>query len=904
REQVRLVVVDDAQELTSAAARLLGVIGSAGIDLVLVGDPDSAVQTFRGADPRILASSWGQLAPSSDGSQPPTIVLPTAYRQPEALRAVTARLARRIGALGGGRQREVVAGRVGLPHADTVEVALLRAASQEAAHIASRLRRAHLLDGMPWGDMAVIVRGKGRDATLRRTLVSQGVPVASGAAEVPVRDEVAVRPLLALLDVVLRRAIDPSGVIDPEEAVDLLLSPVADCDAVGLRRLRRQLRRTELDLGGQRTSDELLGAVLLDLGEATALGFDGVPLRRLAAAISRGLDAAETVAGGGGTRVWAPGITAEGVLWAIWEGLDVAGRWRRIALSGGARGARADRDLDAVVALFGAVAAFVDRLPGAGPERFLDHIRSQDVPGDTLVPRAPEGQSVAVITPASAAGREWPFVVVAGVQEGVWPNLRLRGSLLGSEDLVAVVTGRGTSMRAAQAAVRYDETRLVHVAVSRARERLLVTAVRSEDDQPSVYLDLVDPLGNPDTGLPEAGTAGTTAPETGTAGTTAPETGTPETTAADTAAADTTAADTTAADTTPATTTPDGPGPPGKGVHAGSEGAGVASHDGLRAVVDVAPPLTLPALVASLRRTLVIGDVTQAASAAAALARLAGEDVPGADPEQWWVQRLLTDDRPLRRPDQQVRVSPSKVETFASCGLRWLLTSVGGDSPSQGKANLGTLVHDIAHDLGDDVDHAALVAEIDRRWGRLGLPPGWANDRLRDEAHDMVGRLVDYYARARREGWDKVGSEVPLQVEVGRATISGRVDRLERDADGRLRVLDYKTGTSAPTRAAVEVHPQLATYQVATEHGAFPEEGRESAGAAILRLGKKAPKDNAPMVQRPLADQDDPGWADELIAETADGMSGSGFTATQSLLCTFCPVRSSCPVQPEGEVLT
>ena len=850
REQVRLVVVDDAQELTSAAARLLGVLGAAGMDLVLLGDPDSAVQTFRGADPRILATGWTALAPGREG-EPPTIVLPTAYRQPEALRSVTDRLARRIGALGGGTQREVVAGRVGLPHAETVEVALLRAASQEAAHIAARLRRAHLLDGMPWGDMAVIVRGKGRDATLRRTLVSQGVPVAAASGEIPVRDEVAVRPLLALLDLVLRLAKDPQAVIEPEEAVDLLLSPAADCHAVDLRRLRRLLRRAELDAGGQRTSDELLGAVLLDLPEATALGFEGRPVRRLASAISRGLDAARVVDVPDGSdsvdteRSWAPGVTAEGVLWAIWEGLDIAGRWRRIALSGGARGARADRDLDAVVALFGAVAAFVDRLPGAGPDRFLEHVRSQDVPGDTLVPRAPEGQSVAVLTPASAAGREWPFVVVAGVQEGVWPDLRLRGSLLGSEDLVAVVTGRGTSMRAAQAAVRYDETRLFHVAVSRAQERLLVTAVRSEDEQPSVYLDLVDPL-------------------TGTQG--------PEVSA----------------------------GPDEEG--SGATGTN-ATGDGLRPLVDVAAPLTLPALVARLRRTLVVGDVAQAATAAGALARLADAEVSGADPDQWWAQRLLTDDRPLRRPEQQVRISPSKVEAFATCGLRWLLTSAGGDSPSQGKANLGTLVHDIAHDLGDDVDRETLVAEVDRRWGRLGLPPGWVNDRLRDDAHDMVGRLVDYYARAARDGWEKVGSEVGLRVEVGRATISGRVDRLERDAAGRLRVLDYKTGSSAPTKAAVLVHPQLATYQVATEHGGF-DEGRESAGAAILRLGKKAPKDNAPMEQPPLADQEDPHWAEELIALTAEGMSGAVVVATQGTQCLYCPVKSSCPVQPEGDVLT
>ncbi len=834
REQVRLVVVDDAQELTSAAARLLRVVTGPGMELVLLGDPDTAVQTFRGADPRILASDWTDLAPALPGAgEPTTLLLRTAYRQPGALAAVSRTITTRIGALGGGSQREPRTTRGG----GDVEVALLRAPAQEAAHIAARLRRAHLLDGMPWGDMAVVVRGRGRDATLRRVLQAEGVPVAPAGAEVPVRDEVAVRPLLTLLECVLTVALDPGRTLSPELAVDLLLSPLGDCDAVGLRRLRRLLRREELDAGGGRNSDELLAAVLLDPGHATALGYDGAPARRLATAISAGLDAARIVDDGAG-RSWAAGVTAETVLWAIWQGLSLAERWRSIALHGGPRGARADRDLDAVVALFDAVATFVDRLPSSGPDQFLEHIQGQDVPGDTLVARAQLGDSVAVLTPAAAAGREWRYVVVAGVQEGVWPDLRLRGSLLGSEDLVAVVTGRGTSFRAAQAAVRYDETRLFLVAVTRAAERLLVTAVRSEDDQPSVYLDLVS-------------------------------------------------------------------SPSGRDA-AGRDAAGEPRDDlddELRAFTEVSRPMSLPALVADLRRRLVVGGLDEAAAASTALDRLAADGVAGADPQRWWALTSLSDDRPLRLPEQQIRVSPSKVETFASCGLRWLLTSAGGDSPSQGSANIGTLVHDIAHELGDDVDEPTLVAEVERRWGRLGLPPGWMTDRQLEEARKMVRRLAAYYQQAQASQWSKVGSELPVRVDVGRATIVGRVDRLERDSDGRLRVLDYKTGSATVSKAKLGQHPQLATYQVATEHGAFRDVGSTSAGAALLQLGKAALKTVAPQVQPPLAESDDPGWAERLVTETAEGMGGAEFVAVVGDWCTFCPVRSSCPAQAEGETI-
>ncbi len=224
---LRLVVVDDAQELTSAAARLLRTIAVPGLDLVLLGDPDSATQTFRGADPRHLSDGWTQLGLHGE---PRTLVLPTAYRLPQAVVDAAARVAPKIGALGGGVQRAAAPGRAG----GQVDVRLLRAVSQEASHVAAELRESHLRFGIPWSEMAVIVRGQGRTATLRRVLMAAGVPVAGSATDLPVRDEVAVRPLLALLDVALEVARGRAGALTAEVAVDTLLSPIGGADSVGL----------------------------------------------------------------------------------------------------------------------------------------------------------------------------------------------------------------------------------------------------------------------------------------------------------------------------------------------------------------------------------------------------------------------------------------------------------------------------------------------------------------------------------------------------------------------------------------------------------------------------------------------------------------------------------------------
>ena len=95
------------------------------------------------------------------------------------------------------------------------------------------------------------------------------------------------------------------------------------------------------------------------------------------------------------------------------------------------------------------------------------------------------------------AGGSGEVVAVPGVQEGSWPDLRLRGSLLGSERLVDVVAGvgePGADTVSRVAPLLAEERRLFYVACSRARHTLLVSAVQGEDEQPSRFLDELDPV--------------------------------------------------------------------------------------------------------------------------------------------------------------------------------------------------------------------------------------------------------------------------------------------------------------------------------------------------------------------------------------------------------------------------
>lgn len=485
----RLVVVDDHQESTAATARLVRAFADRGARLLLLGDPDVAVQTFRGAQPTLVARAAVD-GPGGLGAD--HVVLRTVWRQSGPLREVTARITERVAASGtvAHRRAAVPDDRAAGPRP---RVAVLPSAAQEAAWVAHRLRRAHLQGGVPWDEMAVIARAGGRVTAVRRALAQAGVPVRVVGSDVPLRDEPAVRPLLDAV----RVALDPQE-LDADAAARLACSPLGGLDAVGLRRVRRALRAEELAGGGGRSSDVLLVEALASPDRvATLEPHVGRPVQRLAQLLQAGRDAAAL-----------PGADVQTVLWAVWDAAGLAEPWRRAALAGGSGGERADRDLDAVLALFRAAETFVERMPQAAPRAFVDWVTSQDLPADSLAPAA-RAAGVSVLTPAGAAGGAWEMVAVVGVQEGVWPDLRLRDSLLGAQGLVDLLAGRQSpgapgeeQARAARAAVLADELRAFALACSRARTHLLVTAVDDQDATPSPFVDLVEP-GSDDDGGPD-----------------------------------------------------------------------------------------------------------------------------------------------------------------------------------------------------------------------------------------------------------------------------------------------------------------------------------------------------------------------------------------------------------------
>ncbi|MGA5700900.1 UvrD-helicase domain-containing protein [Peterkaempfera bronchialis] len=645
-------------------------------------------------------------------------------------------------------------------------------------------------------------------------------------------------------------AVAEADPLTAEVAHTLLTGPLGGMDGSDLRRLGRALREEERaalrERGGGaptavRPAAELIREALAEPERLVAL--DPAYARRPRELGMLLRKVREMLAGG------AP---AEEALWALWEN---SGRWQerleRAARRGGPAGRNADRDLDALCALFETAARAEDRVGHRGALNFLEELDAQDIAADTLAVRAVRPDAVRLMTAHRAKGLEWPLVVVAGVQEGLWPDLRRRGSLLEADRI-----GRdGLAEPMPPGALLAEERRLFYVAVTRARERLVVTAVKAQaedGDEPSrflreLYREEVDRQGRMVRRVPPVRVEDVT--------------------------------------------------------HRPRRPLSVPAL-----VAELRATCVDPAASVELR-----------AAAAERLARLAAagvEDgaplVPSAHPDRWWgLAEPTAAEAPLRDPDRPVQLTGSAVEQLRDCSLQWFLDrEVRARTASSGAQGFGSVLHVLADEVGSGrtpADLEVLMERLDGVWDALAFDAPWKSDQEKREARAALERFLHWHTLER--GRTPVATEHPFDVTLkagGRTVeIRGSMDRVERDAAGLAYVVDFKTGKSVPTAAEVAEHPQLAVYQLAVREGAldglpgFEGEPALPGGAELVQLRTPQKGTEQPKVQSQQALPPEP-WIEQLLAEAAGRVLDERFVPTTGAGCERCAFRGACSARPEG----
>ncbi|WP_430592574.1 PD-(D/E)XK nuclease family protein [Humidisolicoccus flavus] len=464
---LRLLIVDDAQELTEGAARIIAAVHAQGGQVLLFGDPDTTTGIFHGAVPTLMAELQQRLALGAPH------VLNLVHRHSSGIRQVVARTSNAIGAALAGPQRGALAGEEG----GQAFSLLAENSPEETANIANVLRERHVLGGVPWDQLAVVARSSGIVRGLSEALAALEVPTSATGAREP-RQVPIVRDLM----LVMRLASD-RGTLTAEHAEQLLLGPLGGLDAIDVRRLRAALRQRALRDDDARSADEFLVEALAE--PVSLLGFPGRVAKRVLA-LGESLGKARSEIFGLDSHE-GDLATAEEVLWGIWSRAGLAESWKAEALAPGVASSDAHRRLDAVLALFAAAQRYSEREPDRTAADFVDAWDAAAIVEDSIAPIA-QSQLVTVGTPSMLLGREFDTVVVASVQEGVWPNLKVRGSLFAVSEFRAIVKGGeapNSGEPGAFLSTLHDELRLFTQATSRAKNLLFVSAVQSEEELPS-----------------------------------------------------------------------------------------------------------------------------------------------------------------------------------------------------------------------------------------------------------------------------------------------------------------------------------------------------------------------------------------------------------------------------------
>lgn len=956
-----MLIVDDFQDATLAGFALLEALHNRGTRLLLVGNPDEAVQTFRGSYPEYLfneaQSRMGArlerienlyAACENDGAQtirnasnrqnvhddyrtlvatrvslsiastePTDVPLP---ERPGKMRNIPGAMP--IEALPSGNTDACI-----MPADGSVETALYRSSSEELDDVVWKIKTEHLQRSREWNDMAVITHDNATVRAFGERLRADGVPVRYSSVTRPLKDEPFVQGLFALIELaeLKRQTIAASG-MDPQAAGSYIRSRVASIMAsplitVGGDRQHEgrpaRLASVESAMHALASLAEIVGddeiraqdsanMAKTDVEQQSSLlrlmadwheymakchaisdegqhdgGHDGdqddpvfdmdaLYVLLLEGNTDRVIDTIASVTGSD------PQVKAFASLWKVldktceaerklvlrepqyvldcaWRACGKAEIWQRVALEHSAAGRAANDRLDAAMRLFNYASGgessgeFATRTI----EAFMEQVRSLTIEADSLAHTAPIDQAVTLTTPAGAAGRHWNLVFLPSLQQGQWPNLTPRNTLFGGEELADVmlhgelsdtVTTSAGKRDAQLAAVLASEQKSFLVALTRADECAVMSAVLNDDHVPSDFLygyvpEWFDRDRDADMERREYAAIGS------------------------------------------------------QGDYAGLESDPRGLIAAARSVLAMEPP-----------------DSPKARDAAETLALLASRGMRAADPDCWpfveepvsLAERETIQDGKTRQSDV-VTLSPSAVDNLWACPVCWMLENrFSGPRMGSVATNFGSLIHAVAqkateagldmpeqHTAISDMDNIDAIteqmyAEYERLRGDLNgiTDPAQRYQALKkdEQAQEALRNIATYFVQSnhgdypiknndafsvgkltkaepelkftakfnfddilaaynamdgihaisRNEliaimgtlvgGWPQTGMSEHLTVR-----LTGRIDRVERRdmADGtqQVRLIDYKTGAS-PNGEGLFNDLQLVCYQLGL---VFPE---------------------------------------------------------------------------------
>ncbi|MDO4910242.1 MAG: ATP-dependent DNA helicase [Corynebacterium sp.] len=759
QNRVKYLYIDDAQNLDPLSAKLLETLIPATTSTIIAGDPDQSVFHFRGASGEFLRA----FKPPFD--QPiEELRYEESLRKPEECHALIA-----------------------------------SSPMEQYRFIADRVRRAHLLDGVPYSNMAIVTRNRSPFGMLRHVLHQANVPVKIPATEIVLNEEPLVQSLLITAKSFFER-------LTSKDLQTLLTGPIIGADAVLYNRLIRSVRQLMIQMDYELPPDsssvnnqaldvlrnifdpfhkntEAENEIREALVNGNARSFERIVFNNVEGLIQAGYKSMKKKEG------------VELIFWNMWDSTGLSRRLQNIALGGGTAGAQASHELDVAMTFFDYLGDFAERNPGAELRRFISAVEEQQLPTITRERGGFTIDAVNLLTAHSTQGQEWSHVFIAQVNAETWPNLDRVGTLFGLEEFLDYVDNGmepGTPNPHLLARLS-EEKRLFNLACGRATDALYILAVDepSGDDpvEPSMYLDqMAKKFGQKDNKAMSL-----------------------EDFFKDQAADS-----------------------PELEADADAETPALDYRSRMRVY-------SREELIAELRRVVCnigVDPYSELArsdarkQAAAQLNRLIEAEVPGSNPEKWVGMIPLSSHTSVESVRTR-RVGPSNLSELFRCPLSFVVRNLGQFTSNE-HSRMGTLVHAYAE---------AVIRGLDREEARTMVLNGFerAESQLTqfgkradfEKALGFVDKYIDSNPAERRF------PELNLDVMMGEGDdafrVAGRIDLLELRSN-ESRIVDFKYSSKKPE----EFKLQLWAYAVAARAGLFDEASRRITDAAQLEQSPSA----------------------------------------------------------------
>src|SRR5262249_46478901 len=144
----------------------------------------------------------------------------------------------------------------------------------------------------------------------------------------------------------------------------------------------------------------------------------------------------------------------------------------------------------------------------------------------------------------------------------------------------------------------------------------------------------------------------------------------------------------------------------------------------------------------------------------------------------------------------------------------------------------GSLVHSLVQAMASGATDQQLEEALAQAWAGVDAGAPWYSRAEQQRVRQMVEMFRRWWRDTRGE-LTEVACQQDISVALAPADpldeeavlLRGRVDRLERDSQGRPVIVDVKTSKTPMSKQAAEDHAQLAVYQLAAAHGAFTDHG-------------------------------------------------------------------------------